>query len=630
MAADGLTRTRGSTESRGSRNGAGARSATTTGSLTNWSQLKALLGSRRGAIVLLAIASVMSGLAESGILAIVAESAAGLVNGTSHVRISFGPVHATETLGALLMVGALLGLLRLALQGVISAVPASMVNDLHVRLRTELFAAFIQAPWDLQARDREGHMQELLTNQVMLASQSSVQAATLVVLSLSSLMLVAAALALNVLAAAAVLLVAGALFVVLRPLNNLGARYARALSQASINYAGGVNEGVRLAEETHVFGAAAAQRKRLGGLLDVMRRPVFQTQFLARFTPGLYQSLIYLLVVGALGALVLSGTSHVASLGAVVLLLVRAGSYGQQAQAALQLLRQGLPYFERVRQEEQRYVKAQAAAGTHRLERVRTLAFERVCFAYDTTRPTLLDIDFEVTRGEAVGIIGPTGAGKSTIVQILLALRAPRSGRYLVNGLTADLFRREDWHAAFAYVPQVPRLLHASVAENIRFFRPIDDTAVERAARLAGIHDEVVAWSAGYDTIVGPRADAVSGGQQQRICLARAIAANPEVLVLDEPTSALDPRAELLIRESLVGLKDILTLFVVAHRLSTIDICDRVMVIVDGRLQAFDRVTELEVNSAYYRSSSQIGGSTATTVPRNKAMSRARERRWRR
>lgn len=586
-----------------------------------WSRLRTLLGGRDRSIALLAVAAALCGVAESGILAIIAQVAAGLVNGVSRLRIGFGPLHVEEGLGALLTIAALLGVLRLALQGIVSVVPARMVDDLQARLRTELFAAFSKAPWDLQARDREGYTQELLTNQVAFASQSANQAATLVVVSLSSLMLVLAALALNLIAALVVLLVAGGLFVLLRPLSNLGARYGRALSRASIGYAGGVNEAVRLAEETHVFGAGAAQRERLGGLLDAMRGPVFRTQLLARLIPGLYQCLIYLLVVGALAGLVVSGTTHVASLGAVVLLLVRAGTYGQQFQGSHQLLKQVLPYVERIQAAQQRYAEAKPATGQLGLERVDTLTFEEVHFAYDPARPTLSDIDFEVTRGEAVGIVGPTGAGKSTVVQILLGLRDPGSGRYLVNGVSAERLRREDWHACFAYVPQEPRLLHASVADNIRFFRPIDDDAVERAARLAGIHDEVAAWPAGYDTIVGPRADAVSGGQQQRICLARALAADPEVLVLDEPTSALDPHTELLIRESLLGLKGILTLFVVAHRLSTIDVCDRVMVIVGGRLQAFDRVAELKTNNAYYRSSLEteslrIGvGPVATPLP---------------
>ena len=122
---------------------------------------------------------------------------------------------------------------------------------------------------------------------------------------------------------------------------------------------------------------------------------------------------------------------------------------------------------------------------------------------------------------------------------------------------------------------------------------------LSRAARLAGIHDEIVGWPQGYDTVVGPRADAVSGGQQQRICLARALAARPEVLVLDEPTAALDSHGERLIQESLAGLRHELTLFVVAHRLSMLEICERAMIVVDGRLEAFDTIERLRADSAY-------------------------------
>ena len=132
-------------------------------------------------------------------------------------------------------------------------------------------------------------------------------------------------------------------------------------------------------------------------------------------------------------------------------------------------------------------------------------------------------------------------------MQILLRLRDPAAGATWSTAATRRTSAREDWHRQVSYVPQEPRLLHATVAENIRFFRDIDDEEVERAARLARIHDDVMSWANGYDTVVGPRADAVSGGQQQRICLARALAARPEVLVLDEPTSALDPQSEALI-----------------------------------------------------------------------------------
>ncbi len=133
---------------------------------------------------------------------------------------------------------------------------------------------------------------------------------------------------------------------------------------------------------------------------------------------------------------------------------------------------------------------------------------------------------------------------------------------------------------------------------------------MDEAARLARIHDDIVSWSDGYATIVGPRADAVSGGQQQRICLARALVARPEVLILDEPTSALDPHSESLIQESLSALREELTLFIIAHRMSTLDICDRVMVILDGRLVAFDTAQGLRDENAYYRSASALAAGT--------------------
>jgi ATP-binding cassette subfamily B protein len=168
----------------------------------------------------------------------------------------------------------------------------------------------------------------------------------------------------------------------------------------------------------------------------------------------------------------------------------------------------------------------------------------------------------------------------------------------------------ENWHEQVAYVPQQPKLLHATVADNVRFFRDYDEPAVERACRLARIHDEIMSWPQGYQTIVGPRADAVSGGQQQRICLARALISNPSLLVLDEPTSALDPRSEALIQESLESMRSELTLFIVAHRMSTLSICDRVMIVLDGKINAFAPLAELRRSNDYYRFASGLRSGT--------------------
>jgi ABC-type multidrug transport system fused ATPase/permease subunit len=564
-----------------------------------------LLGDRKSVIAALVIASILSGLTEAGILAILAQTAAALADGASRIEVSIGPLESV-TIGALLACGAALALFRFALQALLAYLPARIATDIQARLRGELFDAFTRASWAVQSRDREGHLQELMTDQMAIAAAATLWTTILLTSAFTFLMLIVSALALDPVVAVVVLAVTGGLFAGLRPLSALGRRFGRAASKSSMEHAGGIGEAIRLTEETAVFGTAAAQRERIARLVAEIRHPAFRTMLLARLVPGVYQSLIYLFVVAGLAVLYFGGAGQVGSLGAVVLVLVRASSYGQQAQGAHQSLHQTLPYLDRVQEAQRRYVASIEPAGTRPLGSVRTLAFEDVEFAYREDSPVLRGIGFEVASGEAIGIVGPSGAGKSTLVQILLRLRSPDRGRYLIDGEPAASFAAADWHRLVAYVPQEPRLLHATVADNIRFFRDLDDEAVERSARLAGIHDEVMSWANGYESVVGPRADAVSGGQQQRICLARALAAQPEVLVLDEPTSSLDPHSEQLIQQSLLDLQHKLTLFVVAHRMSTLDVCERVMVVVDGKLEGFDRASALRNDSAYYRSATAV------------------------
>jgi ATP-binding cassette subfamily B protein len=570
------------------------------------SRLRLLLGERRGAVAALALSSILAGFAEAGILAVIAQVAATLVSGATRVHVKVGPIHVQTEVRTLFFIALALALARLALQAPLSILPARITADVQSQLRRGLFGAFTRASWDVQSRDREGHLQETMTSQVIQATGGALQATTLITALFTFIVLMLSALALNAGAAAVVLVAALALFGLLRPLRTLGIRRARELSKAQMEYAGGIGEAIRVAEETRVFGVADAQRMRIEGLVASARGLFFRTQLLGRLIPNLYQSLIYLLLVAGLAGLYAVGRGHAASLGAVVLLLVRAGTNGQQMQSCYQALQQSLPFIERLQEAEQRYARSSPIEGELALAKVQTLAFEHVSFAYRPNRPVLSDITFRVECGETVGIIGPSGAGKSTVVQILLGLRAPAGGRYRVNGISVEQFAPGDWHRRVAYVPQEPRLVHASVAENIRYFRALDDEAVERAGRLARIHEEVVSWPNGYETIVGPRADAVSGGQQQRICLARALAGRPQVLVLDEPTSALDPHSEMLIQESLQALRDELTLFIVAHRMSTLDICDRVMVVIDGRLSAFDTLALLRTQSSYYRSAALL------------------------
>ncbi len=571
-----------------------------------WTRLSPMVGDRRGAIFTLAILAMLSGFVEAVLLAILAEMAVTLATGASRAHAHIGPLHLHVSLGTLFAAAFTMVIARLLLQVPLLTLSPRIAADTQAKMRTSLFHAFSRASWDVQARDREGQLQETMTNQVMQATGAVMNTMGLLTSTLNLVALLASAILLNVLAAGVVFVISMLLFGLLRPLRGFGRRRARALSRAQVQYSRGIAESIRVAEETQVFGVGAAQRARIDGYQATTRRHLLVTQTLLRLVSNLYQALIYVVFVGALFALYEVGKGHAGSLGAVVLILVRASSGGQNVQNAYQGLIQSLPFVERTQEAERRYRESAPVEGTVPLAHVGSLVFEGVSYAYRPGRPVLSGIAFAVDGGEVVGVIGPSGAGKSTLVQLLLRLRFPYEGSYLVNGVPAGEIAPADWHRLVAYVPQEPRLLHASVADNIRYFRDIEDEEVRRAGRLARIHDDIMGWPDGYETIVGPRADAVSGGQQQRICLARALAARPELLVLDEPTSALDPTSEMLIQESLTGLKQELTLFIVAHRMSTLDICDRVMIILDGKLAAFDTISHLQRHNTYYRSASRL------------------------
>jgi ABC-type multidrug transport system fused ATPase/permease subunit len=573
---------------------------------TGLRQLRMLCGDRTGPAAALVVASILAGLAEASVLALLAEVAAAMVQGAHKLSTDIGPARLDMSLGTALALAIALAFARLLLGLVIARLPARIAADVQARWRRELFDAFAGASWAVQSRDREGHLQELMTNQVNQAMQAALQ----VVASLSGgaifLALVAAAFVLNPLLALIIFVTAFCLFWLMRPISRLGRSAAKDLSQTSMNYAAELSEMVRLSEDAHVFGAGNAYRKRMGDWIETGRRDYFRYQWTGGLVRNIYQSLVMVLIVLGLTGLYLASASNVAALGAVVLMLVRATSYAQQFQGGFHALNQVLPYTERLEAATQRYRASAPPSGNLSVPPIESITFDDVSFAYRPDRKALRGVSFNVSAGEAIGIVGPSGAGKSTLIQLLLQLREPDDGRYLINGLPAGSLRQSDWHQTVAYVAQESRVMHGTVADNIRFFRELDDAAVQRAASLAHIHDEIMQLPSGYDPVISQVGDAVSGGQRQRICIARALAGEPQVLVLDEPTSALDMASEVAVRAALQELQGQITMFVAAHRLSALRNCNRVLVLAHGSVEAFASADELERNNAFYQVASAL------------------------
>ena len=213
------------------------------------------------------------------------------------------------------------------------------------------------------------------------------------------------------------------------------------------------------------------------------------------------------------------------------------------------------------------------------------IAFENVSFAYNPDRPALREISFEVSAGARVGIAGTTGAGKSTLVSLLLRLYDPSSGRIVLDGVDLRDFRVRDLRNQFAIVLQDTVLFSCSIAENIAYARPeATEAEVIAAAQAANVHDFIARLPQGYKTEVGERGVQLSGGERQRISLARAFLKDAPILILDEPTSSVDVNTETAIMEAMRRLMHNRTTFMIAHRLSTLDICDVRLQLEGGKL----------------------------------------------
>ncbi len=235
------------------------------------------------------------------------------------------------------------------------------------------------------------------------------------------------------------------------------------------------------------------------------------------------------------------------------------------------------------------------------------IRFDSVRFCYSgASEPALEDVSFSIGARTSVGFVGRTGSGKSTAIDLLIGLLHPSAGQILVDGVALTAENARGWQRSLGYVSQQIYIMDGSVAENIAFGEQADDidpAALEWAAKLASAHDFIMTeLPNGYATTVGERGVRLSGGQRQRIGIARALYRDPAVLVLDEATNALDGETERAIVDSLAGLRDKKTIIMVAHRLSTIQHCDSIILLENGRLLGTGTFESLKATSPTFRS----------------------------
>lgn len=527
-------------------------------------------------LVGLAACGVVSGIGEALVVVLVV----GLVSRGPRSRAVplLGALPGTWTLAAYAL--GLLALLALAHAG--SAwLSARAARDVQQDVQGRLMTAYLDAPWSVQSVVRTGELQELVTVRTQVLAFGTQETAQALSSALNLLVVVVAAISLSPLATVGLALAVGMVIAVSVPLRRLRRAAVRASAQSQASLAVELTETALLARELRVFGVSRTAIGHLADQIEEASHRQGSVRLASAVTPPLTRDATVALLVVALAVVVSGGGVHTAVLGSTVVLVLRALAHAQSLSSF------GTRWTERedgVRRITDRLAawRTPAACGSLSCPAVTTLALAGVAFTYpDAQAPALDGVELELRRGELVGVVGRTGGGKSTLAGVLLGLLVPDRGTVLAQGVPLEQIDPHAWHARTAWVGQEPRLLSGTVADNIRFLRDdIDDATLRRAARAAGLEEEFA-----LEQKVGPAGVALSGGQRQRIAVARALAGAPDVVVFDEPTSALDVHTEEIVRDTLERLREERIVVVIAHRLSTVRTCDRLLVMEAGRVR---------------------------------------------
>lgn len=554
--------------------------------------------------------NIVGGLSETVLLVLITGLADALVTGSDALELAGRKM---GTGGALSAAGVVL-VVRVIAATIGSDAASRLGYGVLVNYRRDLVRNYLYSTWENRASRALGSTQ---FNVGTLAERTGEVATMLAFMTGAAVMMlsfVVGAFVVHPLATLAIVSGSVALLAGLRPITRRTRQSAESMIAATRQVGEDVTELETLTLEVEAFGVEPAEIDRLSPVIEEASDKFRRNRFYAIAVPQYFQAAALAVVLVAVGVLLLLATDSTASIGAAVILLIRSLSLAQQVVNTNQRITELIPQMDSGLEQLNADRAAQRRRPMTTVDHVLPLRFENVSYSYPGAADSdaLSDIELVIDKGESIGVIGPSGAGKSTLMLMILGVIDPTEGRILadgqpISGSDGSIMSRH----AVGIVPQSPVLLRGSLADNVRFYRDFSAAEVDDALASVGLIQELGDGAASLR--LEPGGTGLSGGQRQRLSIARAIISRPEVLVLDEPTSALDTLSEKRIEGVLADLRDSTALVIVAHRMSTVQSCDRLVVMADGRIVEVGSPAELATASEFYREA--LGSPAGGPVP---------------
>ncbi|MCO5321146.1 MAG: ABC transporter ATP-binding protein/permease [Microthrixaceae bacterium] len=577
-------------------------------------RIEALTGPVRGRLIAIALVSASAGVVEAFLLFLIAQIATSLTN-PGDLEIAFGPLNLSGlTTTNLLWLGIGLVPAVFALQ----IASGWLIADVFARsveaARAKLLVAHARSPWANKEALASSTLVQLAHSNVSKTGEAAQSSASLIAAGANFGALVLSAVVVDPAAAMAITVGVALLLALVLPLTRSGRRQHRAMVGLNRQYSSAIHDYAAVGREIEVFSVQDESIAPILGLNQRLGHALRRAKLVSVSSTAVFRSSALLLILVLLAVVTWSDTSNVTRFAATALILLRSVSYGQAIQTNLHTLSESMAWVDDLNARISELEEGTAphltedseprfgddgpgrSAGSHPLG----LEVRGLSFSYTDKSPVLCDVTLRIEPGELVGVAGISGAGKTTLAELLLGLRAPTDGTISVDGADLLSIPSEVWSKQVGFVPQEPALTAGSVRDNARFHRSwISDDDVDVALEAAGIRPDSNSWGDGALTEVGPLGTKLSGGQRQRVAIARALADNPKLLILDEPTSALDGVSEARIKETMSAVRGSTTVVVIAHRMSTLQACDRLILLAGGQLVGFAPPEELGDLSRY-------------------------------